>query len=568
MPKQVKSEEQTWVDWLERDKHIIEGLDQLGIWAVSINLYGLLLPGITNVTERARYYAFYPWILHSFAQSNPTRVGRVEWLHWFRRLDFGYAMSCVAHEISESNSHSATAVVGAETARRLLRGSGKDETIDIKSAALLDEAGKVPKSGAYFKNPEGGFGQYYKNPLRDMGIIQKDPNHRYPDSQLTTYAGVPIAKSLDSQSAYHSLLELVLSGCARFSELAKLGGFLNPSAIEPNSQEETFLRRLFLGEDSNLCSGQQASVRERRRMSLLLMLKYARDSEFIKKDTFPDKFRWACTVSALPDGEPWKLQAAQRPVAAAWGAYHRNDLLNYALESLFWVVLRMIDQESLTPRSAAERLASIGCGSISASKKHPSLPALSGLVSDWISSCQRRKTEADPWGPTSTFYWADLLKTAVQNGDDPAVAGWAIRLLGRLASDCGTFRNHPFEHIPGAVQMAAVHEVHIGRWLDRVAKHASESLKSFLEDLILEWIIYRHLRVATRKLASQGVSTFKFRPEHGTLLLVTDSIADPTFTSPRLRQAHRILGDVHYLTIGTDGTRISPDGIKLLASYL
>ena len=570
MSKRVKSEEGAWVDWLERDKHIIEGLDQLGIWSVSINLYGLLLPGITNVTERARYYAFYPWVLHNFAQSNIAGSGRVEWLHWFRSFDFGYAMACVAHEMSESNSYSATAVVGADAARRLLRGSSGNEVIDIKSSALLDEADKVPKSGAYFKNPEGGFGQYYKNPLRDMGIIRKDPNHRYPDSQLTTYAGVPIAKSLDSQSAFHRLAELVSIGHARFSELAKLGSLLSPSAIERRSQEEILLRRLFLGEDDNLCSGQHAPVRAWRRASLLLALQYIRDSELIEKDAFANEFRWACATCALPNGKPWKLQPAQKPVAAAWGAYHRNDLLNYALESLFWVVLRMIDQGSLTPRSVARQLAGMGMRSIKASKNQPGRHALSGHVSDWLNSCQRPESEAeaDPWGPGSTCSWAGLLEAAVRNRDDQAVAGWAIRVLGRLASDCGAFRAHPFEHMPGAVQMAAAHEVHLGRWLDRVAKHTSESLKSFIEDLTLEWIIYRHLRVATRKLSSQGVSTFKFRPEHGTLLLITDIIPDPTFTGPRLRQAHRILSDLHYLTIGTEGTRISPDGAELLESCL
>lgn len=38
----------------------IRGLDHLGVQAPCINIYGRLLPGITNVTDRARYYSFYP----------------------------------------------------------------------------------------------------------------------------------------------------------------------------------------------------------------------------------------------------------------------------------------------------------------------------------------------------------------------------------------------------------------------------------------------------------------------------------------------------------------------------
>ncbi len=64
MAKRAISEINSSPDWLERDSNIIEGLDHLGIQVVSVNLYGLLLPGITNVTDRARYYSFYTWVLH------------------------------------------------------------------------------------------------------------------------------------------------------------------------------------------------------------------------------------------------------------------------------------------------------------------------------------------------------------------------------------------------------------------------------------------------------------------------------------------------------------------------
>jgi hypothetical protein len=41
------------IDWLERDRRVITSLDRLGVQAVSISLYAFLLPGITNVTDRA-----------------------------------------------------------------------------------------------------------------------------------------------------------------------------------------------------------------------------------------------------------------------------------------------------------------------------------------------------------------------------------------------------------------------------------------------------------------------------------------------------------------------------------
>ena len=39
--------------------------------AVQGNIVGYLLPGITTITPRARYYAFYSWLLAEYGQSHP-----------------------------------------------------------------------------------------------------------------------------------------------------------------------------------------------------------------------------------------------------------------------------------------------------------------------------------------------------------------------------------------------------------------------------------------------------------------------------------------------------------------
>ena len=54
-----------WVKSLKQ----IGGLDLLAGQAPCINIYGRLLPGITNVTDRARYYTFYPWLLWAVEQA-------------------------------------------------------------------------------------------------------------------------------------------------------------------------------------------------------------------------------------------------------------------------------------------------------------------------------------------------------------------------------------------------------------------------------------------------------------------------------------------------------------------
>jgi len=211
-----------------------------------------------------------------------------------------------------------------------------------------------------------------------------------------------------------------------------------------------------------------------------------------------------------------------------------------------------------------KHVADRACAGIPASKENSSLPAINGTVSNWVDSCRRKNNKRDSWDDTSTRSWAENLDAALDDENDALVAAWSVRLLGRIVSDCGSFEKHPFEHVPQAVEMASAHEIHFHNWLNRVKTSASESAHAFIAELVLEWVVFRHLRVATRKLASQGVSTFKVRPEEGLLVLAAEDIPEPTFTSPRIWQLHRILGDLHLLNLSRDGIRISAEGKKLL----
>src|SRR6185369_11833717 len=143
-----KSVSQVDVDWIQRDRRVIDGLDHLGIELVSVNLYQALLPGLTNVTERARYYSFYPWIIHRYAQEGPEERTKEAWWNWFRPLDFGYAVACLAHEF-ELGQDLGSSVVGAVKARELIKEQAPAATIDFGAFTGIDASGKPTKDGAY-----------------------------------------------------------------------------------------------------------------------------------------------------------------------------------------------------------------------------------------------------------------------------------------------------------------------------------------------------------------------------------------------------------------------------------
>src|ERR1017187_1871473 len=128
-----KGKSRTDIDWILRDRRVIDGLDHLGIELVSVNLYQAMLPGLTNVTERARYYTFYPWVLHRFAQEEPKERSKRTWRTWFRSLDFAYAAACIAYE-QKNQVSLGSSIVGADKASALIAGKQPGETIALSTA--------------------------------------------------------------------------------------------------------------------------------------------------------------------------------------------------------------------------------------------------------------------------------------------------------------------------------------------------------------------------------------------------------------------------------------------------
>jgi hypothetical protein len=62
---------QQYVGWLERPLKKI-GLDNLGTQQPCVMIYTRLLPDITNVTDRAAYFGFYPWFIRAFEARYPA----------------------------------------------------------------------------------------------------------------------------------------------------------------------------------------------------------------------------------------------------------------------------------------------------------------------------------------------------------------------------------------------------------------------------------------------------------------------------------------------------------------
>ncbi|MDA0317562.1 MAG: hypothetical protein O2784_07570 [Proteobacteria bacterium] len=64
----LKNNEYKTVVWGSKN-NFITGLDPLGLQITSEATYATLLPGVTNLTNRIRYYGFYCWLLDFYAEN-------------------------------------------------------------------------------------------------------------------------------------------------------------------------------------------------------------------------------------------------------------------------------------------------------------------------------------------------------------------------------------------------------------------------------------------------------------------------------------------------------------------
>ena len=153
-------------DWVSPAKEIT-GRDHLAVQAVSEHLYTGLLPGLTNVTDRARCYGFYPWFVWAFdhrsKKKSPDELIRV-----FRKAECLHTLIGIVHELDEGDEwvHGG-GLVGRDTlvavANRIVAG----DTIRLSKYAKLEPADK----DRYFKHRLGGLGQYYLGPLKDLEAL-------------------------------------------------------------------------------------------------------------------------------------------------------------------------------------------------------------------------------------------------------------------------------------------------------------------------------------------------------------------------------------------------------------
>lgn len=519
----------------------VGGLDHLAVQAPCINIYGRMLPGITNVTDRARYYAFYPWLIWALDQDGYRKYDD-DFIERFRRADCLYCLIAQRHAaVSEGppDDHAA-AMVGSQTLAGAARSVEEHGALRLSDYSLREGAVR-----RYFANRLGGLGQYYIGVLRELAVLDGDASIGI---NYTREIGQLIAERMDAGVDHALFMKVVDANWVTTAELDALYGFC-PCQLTANADEQQVLGELFFSRGPFHDS--EALPRRRTLQSILQLsdLLSAQGQEI--SETL---FRACVYTDTLPGGVVWPVPPTLFSNRQKWAVYARNELLSVAVQGLFYTVLdaystsgeRFETSAVIVDWYLAQAEASGALAELGAEESFAACVAASGSWLPQLSAWQ------DP------LHEVQLTEGIARDSRSPgasekrkAIVAAALRTLVALASrkpPVGTeyadmvFDQGYFQYYPINLKSFAARQTDTWDGL---------TMRELLRWLLINWGLEAHLRVALRKLRGQSQSTFRVRPSDRGMEVM--DVPPAVHTRPRFNQAVRVLRDIGALEPGASG---------------
>jgi hypothetical protein len=475
------------------------GLDPLGMQRPIEVLFQSLLPGISTITLRLRYYSFFAWILESYAQTKGSTDPHVFRL-FHRRAEALLALIC-------ARSRAELGVTGIDWAGEQLaeiqNGSGSSQIICFEQAADPD----APLEARYLRNKGGAFGAIYSTQMAEMGLVHlSDEEVGIP---YCTSAALPLARAFKEATgdAASQFLHVLKTGKVSLAELDELSA-VQPSKVEAGSTEQARLADALLGRLGTPSPGDIA-----RRETVRLVLAQAAG---LGKRPRTEDLKWAFFDLADTPGE--KLSSE---VCEAWALYQACDLWRLSYECLLAAALVAVRGGPGGRLSLHATIAGVG-----SQASVPKGMLFKEFLADAATDLPIKSIAEDMLG-------------AQKRGDIEDMVSSSVLLIAQLYRRFRTFSPRALEWLNvGDYFQSAVSEA---RYYERLLERPASAA---IDEIIMERVVKRHLWVASRKLRNKAY-TFLVEPDEGTLRYRQGFRVTPS--SPRLDQAIQFLVDSRLL---------------------
>jgi hypothetical protein len=498
------------------------GRDPLGMQATSVRLYRRLAPGLTNVTNRLRYFSFYCWAVEAYERQ--VHSGDVKrWQIFIRRAEATYALASNLVDAPQS-----LGMAGGDWAKRMI--SELASKPDWETVDLRPHTDRPGEGGQYLKAKGGNFGQFYVASMLEVGM-------------LAPFVGVPIVSegygrelarsfSTSISGTQDALMDAVETGVASRDALSAIGKAAHPARIPMDSEEMALLRAYLLGERAQLGGSELL-----RRSSAWLRLELMTRGIGLSDDQL---LRRALYARTAPDGSPIGITGE---TIDGWRAYQANELGHVSLECLLNGLITSLDDfgGSASPEAAINAVLEAGLDS-------------SARAEGWSSWAREAAV-----GVNEDELSEPVLKVLSQAaGGSGPVWGQAIRLLATLWAKWSDNQHGLMHEIsrgagPGGRSLAGV--------LASLNSVSNGSVRDALTRVLQRHVVSEHMAIAGQKLAGAGTFTYHFLLADGEMS--EGQIGAYGYTNPRLQNLTRFLSDAG---LHEDG-RVTSTGERFLSAH-
>lgn len=507
------------------------GRDHLGMQATSVATYSYLVPGLTNLTQRARYYSYYPWLVEQYAKEVHS-TGISEFNKFIRRGELLFAF------VSILNDQGQRGIVGSRFVKSYIRDYGIPRSGTAINLAEFADIAKGKKT--YWQLRGGGFAQYYLGPLADIGLLSRSKNHDIP---IVTDAGRTVAlnfgKSIGSE-AETTILSSIKKGSIKYSDIEKYLTVIMPNQISATGQEAKNLLRHLIP-DVNDKNGQN------RRETILAFINY------LDQDRIADQqYDLPKAIYYREGNNKNKIEFVDNVESLyGWRFYQINEYVHYALEYVFFYLLQILHDDGgwIPIKECVEKIKKEAFDEINNIlprmkniKQTMKVGSLARILKSYKNIPRRAKGTPDWLIPSEDFAEKNLAK--------------ALLLLMVM------YVRHEDE----------VHELYEygrktdilreGSFLDIFAFFQSETsttLESFFSKLVYQKVVRKHLEVSYRKMSGDEKNTLKFQFDNNSLSGL--EIVYPVLTSPRLTSVLNFLRDLGLVSLENKPTA---NGLRIL----
>jgi len=502
--------------WAE-NKGFMTGRDPLGVQNSSVATYAGLLPGMTNVTQRLRYYGFYLWLLCEYDEWKKSETEQtLEFQYNFiRRAELAIAYMMVNKYPNERG------IIGSDFANRNINTIQNSGFYDLAVGA--DKNKKTVKGSVYWDYTSGALGQYFAGSLVSLHLVEMNYRFFKPCNKGKSLAEA--YKKSVSESSRNVLLDVVRVGKLNTKQIEKLTEF-SLAGILPDSAEWRFYKDLMLSDDGEKNS--LGDVKWQRKETIKYYL------ESIQSNTDKRLFNQKQYLR--------NIKKPEHDASFGWYYYYTNELFHYSLETIFWGLLVELDGKIVDTRKFIENISE----KVAKQSCEQSLESVNETIADIL----EKGFQEDVLGEQKK------LESCVKEKASIDAIVLAFKMILRVYC-----QNLPNMDLLNSYERTNFLTDKNGRISEVVSCYIKNNLNSSYSHYIqtsIKRLINGHISTAYRKMGNGESNLLKFVIEDNFITHVQTMW--PKFTSPRLGTLDNFLVDLKLI----EGESLSNAGKTLL----